>query len=90
MSGRLCALLTLLLVLSSLSLVKSQYQARQLFMQLETAQNTARRLDTEWSQLQLDQSNLGLHSRVEARARKDLGMVALSSDRTQYVKVGEK
>lgn len=90
MSGRLCAFLTVLLVLSSLSLVKAQYQARHLFMQLETAQTTARRLDTEWSQLQLDQSNLGMHSRIEARARKDLGMVALSAERTQYVKVEEK
>ncbi len=90
MSGRLSALLTLLLVLSSLSLVRAQYQARHLFVELEAAQTMARRLNTEWSQLQLDQSTLGLHSRVEAKARKELDMVALSPERVQYIKMEGK
>ena len=90
MSGRLSLLLTFFLVTSALSLVRAQYQARRLFVELEAAQVTARRLDTEWSQLQLDQSTLGVHSRIEAKARKDLNMEALSAARTQYISLEEK
>jgi cell division protein FtsL len=85
MSGRLNVLLTLLLVLSGLSLVNSQYQARRLFIELERAQATARQLDIEWAQLQLDQSALGKHARIEANARRDLKMVTLTPLRTQYL-----
>lgn len=85
MSGRLNVLLTLLLVLSGLSLVNSQYQARRLFIELERAQAAARQLDIEWAQLQLDQSTLGKHARIEANARRDLKMVTLTPLRTQYL-----
>lgn len=85
MTGRLCAALSALLVLCALSLVTSQYQARRLFIELERAQNEARQLDIEWAQLQLDQSTLAKHSRIEANARRDLDMVALTPGRTQYL-----
>jgi cell division protein FtsL len=85
MNARLNVLLTVLLVLSALSLVNSQYQARRLFIELERAQATARQLDIEWAQLQLDQSTLGKHARIEANARRDLKMVALTPARTQYL-----
>lgn len=88
MSGRLNVLLTVLLVLSALSLVNSQYQARRLFIELERAQATMRQLDIEWAQLQLDQSTLGKHARIEANARRDLKMVALTPSRTQYLTAG--
>jgi cell division protein FtsL len=85
MSGRLNLLLTALLVLSALSLVNSQYQARRLFIELERAQAMTRHLDIEWAQLQLDQSALGKHARIEANARRDLKMVTLTPERTQYL-----
>ena len=90
MSGRLNLLLTGLLVLCALSLVNAQYQARQLFIELERAQSLARQLDIDWAQLQLDQSTLGKHARIEANARRDLNMVALTPDRIQYLTAGEK
>ena len=90
MSGRLNLLLTTLLVLCALSLVNAQYQARQLFIELERAQSLARQLDIEWAQLQLDQSTLGKHARIEANARRDLNMVALTPARIQYLTVGTK
>ena len=65
MSGRVNLILTALLVLCALSLVNAQYQARRLFIELERSQSVARALDIEWSQLQLDQSRLGLHSRID-------------------------
>ena len=90
MSGRINLILTVLLVACALSLVNAQYQARSLFIELERAQALARQLDIEWAQLQLDQSTLGKHARIEANARRDLQMTALSSARTQYLTLGAK
>lgn len=88
MSGRLNFILALALVLCALALVNAQYHARRLFIELERAQAQARQLDIEWAQLQLDQSTLGKHARIEANARRDLNMVALTPARTQYLTVG--
>jgi cell division protein FtsL len=88
MSGRLLSVVTLLLVGSALSLINAQYQARRLFIELERAQTAAKQLEVEWAQLQLDQSTLAKHARIEAVARRDLGMVSVSPDRTQYLVMG--
>ena len=90
MNTRLNLFVTALLVLCALSLVKAQYHARSFFIQLERLQATARQLDIEWSQLQLDQSTLGTHSRIEAAARQDLKMMPVSAARTQYLKADAK
>ena len=87
MSGRVNVILTAILVLCALSLVNAQYQARRLFIELERSQSAAHQLDIEWSQLQLDQSRLGLHSRIDGLARKDLNMVPVTHDRTEYLTV---
>lgn len=88
MSARFNFILTALLVLCALLLVNAQYQARRLFIELERAQSAARQLDIEWAQLQLDQSTLGKHARIEANARRDMNMVALTPARTQYLTAG--
>jgi cell division protein FtsL len=90
MSSRFTFFLTAFLVLSALSLVNAQYQSRRLFIELERAQALARQLDIEWAQLQLDQSTLGKHARIEANARRDLNMVALTPARTQYLTAGAR
>ncbi|PUA16400.1 cell division protein FtsL [Glaciimonas sp. PCH181] len=90
MIGRINAVLTVILVLCALALVNSQYQARQLFIELGRAQSQWRQLDIEWSQLQLDQSTLGKNARIEASARRDLNMVPLTPQRTQYLTMGAK
>ena len=90
MSGKLAAVLAELLVGCALSLVNAQYQARHLFIELERAQARARQLDIEWAQLQLDQSTLGKHARIEEIAHGDLGMTQLTPARTQYLTEGEE
>ena len=85
MNGRLNLVVTLLLVLCALALVNAQYHARSLFIAFERAQATARQLDIEWAQLQLDQSTLGKHARIEATARHELHMLQVSAARTQYL-----
>jgi cell division protein FtsL len=88
MTGKLNVVLTALLVACALSLVNAQYQARHLFIELERAQNKARQLDIDWAQLQLDQSTLGKHERIESIARQDLNMTPLTAGRTQYLTEG--
>ena len=88
MSGKINAVLAALLVICALSLVKAQYQARHLFIELERTQSQARQLDIEWAQLQLAQSTLGKHARIEEIARRDLEMTPLTPARTQYLTEG--
>ncbi|MDO9420726.1 MAG: cell division protein FtsL [Herminiimonas sp.] len=90
MSGRISLLITCILVVCALSVVNAHYQFRTLFIQLERAQAQSRQLDIEWAQLQLDQSTLGKHSRIELNARRDLRMVSVSPASTQYLTTGEK
>ena len=89
MSNRTLLPILALLVLCSLMLVNSQYQARRLFIELERAQLRQRELETEWAQLQLDQSRLAKHERIDGIA-KTLGMSAPGASRTQYMNAGGK
>ncbi len=79
------ALLVAVLVLCALLLVSTQYQARRLHVDLEAAQDTARKLDVEWSQLQLDQASLSKHALIDAAARRDLDMMPATPARTEYI-----
>jgi len=88
MSWRINLFLTMALVLCALLVINAQYQARRLFIELERAQAAAKQLEIDWAQLQLDQSTLAKHARIEANARKDLNMVAVTPERTQYLTMG--
>lgn len=85
MSGRLNFVLAILLISCALALVNSQYQARRLFIELERAQAVGRQYEVQWTQLKLDQSTFGKHARIEAAASKELNMVAVTPERTQYL-----
>ena len=90
MSARANIFLLIAVLACALILVKTQYQARHLFIEVERSQTEARQLEVEWSQLQLDQSNLGKHERIQANAIKDLNMVPVTPDRTQYITLTSK
>jgi cell division protein FtsL len=90
MSNKINIVLTALLVACGLSTVNAQYRARHLFVDLERANAQAKQLDTEWAQLQLDQSTLGKHARIEEIARRELNMTQLTPNRTQYLTEGDK
>ncbi|TXI91069.1 MAG: cell division protein FtsL [Burkholderiaceae bacterium] len=85
MATRINLLLGLILVACALSLINSQYRARSLFIELERSQTQAKQYDLQWTQLKLDQSTFGKHSRIEAVAEKELNMTPLTPDRTQYL-----
>lgn len=81
------ALLLLLVIACALAVITSQHRARKLFIELEAAQEAARKLDEEHTQLQLEQSTWGTHKRVEAAATKQLGMRAPDAASTVVVTV---
>jgi cell division protein FtsL len=72
--GRANAILLALVIVCALGLITSQHQARKLFNDLENEQVAAKKLDEEWTQLQLEQGTWATHKRVEAVASKQLGM----------------
>ena len=71
---RLNALLLVLVIACGLAVVTSQHQARKLFIDLEAEQAAAKRLEGEFTQLQLEQSTWATNKRVEAVASKSLDM----------------
>ena len=85
MSGRLNLLFAFGLIACALSLINSQYQARRLFIDLERAQSLSKLYELQWTQLKLDQSTFGKHARIEATASKELSMVPVTPERTQYL-----
>ncbi|MBI3094118.1 MAG: cell division protein FtsL [Rhodocyclales bacterium] len=71
---RLNFFLILIVLACALSLVSANHRARKLFTELEAVQKRMRDLDVEWGQLQLEQSTVAAHVRVEKVAREKLGM----------------
>ena len=72
--ARVNAILLVLIVAAALSVITSQHQARRLFNDLESEQNAGKKLDEEFTQLQLEQGTWATNKRVEAVAAKQLGM----------------
>jgi cell division protein FtsL len=62
------AVLMVLVVASAFGVIYAKHQSRKLFVELQA-------LHKEWGQLQLEQSTLATHSRVEGTAGAKLGMV---------------
>ena len=71
---RLNFFLILIVLACALSLVSANHRSRKLFTELEAVQKRMRDLDVEWGQLQLEQSTVAAHVRVEKAAREKLGM----------------
>lgn len=69
-----------LLVAAALALVSAQYHARQLFAELEVAQQETRTLTTEGAQLRTDLGRAAQPATVEAVARR-LGMRGIDPNR---------
>jgi cell division protein FtsL len=86
---RVNVLLLLILVACALGVITSQHQARKLFNDLEGEQAAAAKLETEWTQLQLEQGTWATHKRVESVASRTLGMRAPDASNTVVVSVEE-
>ena len=64
----------LLVVGSSIGVAFASYESRKLFVELEGLRDRRDSLETEWGQLQLEQSTLAAHGRVERLASERLHM----------------
>ena len=82
---RLNLLLLAVLVLCALSLVTSRHQARKVFVELEREQAKAHGYETEFGQLQLEQSTWSMPVRVEKIARESLKMQMPGPGRVEIV-----
>ena len=83
--ARMNLILLAIVVLCALSVVTSQHKARKLYGELQKEQETARKLEVEWGQLQLEQSTWAMHARIEKIASGQLLMRVPSSARIQVV-----
>ncbi len=82
---RVSVVLLAIVVACALSLVTSRHQARRLYVELTREQAQARALETEYGQLQLEQSTWGMPARVEKIAREQLRMQLPSAARMDVV-----
>jgi cell division protein FtsL len=73
---RFNTLLLLAVLVSALSIVTFQHQARKLFQAMDAEQERARQLDVEYGQLQLELSTWATSTRIEKIARERLRMRA--------------
>lgn len=78
-------LLLALLIACALGAISAQHQARNAFIDLESEQALAKKLQEEYTQLQLEQGTWGTHKRVEAVASKTLGMRLPDATTTEVV-----
>lgn len=72
-------------VSSAVLLIYSKHQSRKLFVELQQLTVEMNALNTEWSQLQLEQSAWSGHGRIEEVARKRLSMVVPESEEVVFV-----
>lgn len=85
---KLNILFVLVLIACALGIVTSQHTARKLFMALEKEKEIERKLDVEWGRLQLEQSTLIMHGRIERIAREHLNMIVPAASSVQIVSIG--
>lgn len=73
------------LILSSLHLIQTAYEARRVFVALERAQTEERTLENEHARLQVEKRAEATPLRVEALAREKLEMRSATPGVTHYV-----
>ena len=87
MRSFLVASLVFVMVLSSaVLLVYSKHQSRKLFVELQGLKYQVDELNTEWGQLQLEQSAWSGHGRIERVARERLSMVMPNANEVVFIK----
>jgi len=82
---RVNLLLGLALLLTSLYLVRTAYDARRLFAELDKARNEAARLDIEYKRFEAEREAQATSLRVERTARDKLAMRTATPAVTVYV-----
>ena len=82
----IATLLFVAVLATAIGLVYSKHQTRKLFVELQQLNKEVVSLNTEWGQLQLEQSAWSDHGRIERIARERLGMVNPDSTQVAFVR----
>ena len=82
---RVNILLLLILIGCALSVVTSQHKARKFFIELQVEQESERKLDSEWRELQIESQTQGAGRRIEQKAARELGMGQPDAKKTVIV-----
>jgi cell division protein FtsL len=80
------AVLLVAIVATSLAVVYSRHQDRKLFIELQALGYEKDAMDVEYGQLQLEQSTLTTHGKVEHAARTRLGMMSPAPQQVQIIR----
>jgi cell division protein FtsL len=83
---RLNIVLLIAVIASALYLVRTQYESRRLFVEVEKAQNQARKLESEHERLEVEKRGQATPLRVEKLAKEQLRMRTATPAVTQYVR----
>jgi cell division protein FtsL len=86
---RLNFILFFTLIAVCLGVITSQHKARKLYFELEQQEELSKKFETEYEQLQLEQSTWAMHSRVEELATKKLQMQVPDAKRIQVILLDE-
>ena len=84
---RLNLVLLIAVLASALYLVRTQYESRRLFAEIDRSRADARRLEIEHERLQVEKRAQATPSRVEKLAKERLQMRGASPAITQYVRL---
>jgi len=82
---KLNAVLLAIVLGCAIATVSAQHKARKLFVELERTRQEAKKLDVEFTQLQLEASTWAMHSRVEKIATSQLAMRVPPPNRIQVL-----
>ena len=83
--ARLNIILAVVLLLSCFWLIRTSYESRHLFVELEKAQSQSHELQIDFDRLQVDKRAQATPLRVERLAREKLHMFNNSPSYTHYV-----
>lgn len=72
--------LTALALGAAITVITTKHAERQLNMRLAQLQRERDDVDAQWTRLLLEEATLSTHTRIDAAARRDLGMVEPGPD----------
>jgi cell division protein FtsL len=87
---RLNFILFFVLILTAMGVVLAQHHSRKMTFELQQQNDTAKALEAEWTQLQLEQGTWAMHSRIEQVATDLLHMHVPDTKHIQVVNVGKE
>ncbi len=83
--NKLNLLLFVVLIMVAIGVIAAQDKSRKLYFELEQLETMANTFQTEYGQLQLEQSTWAMHSRLEEYAQDQLNMQVPDIKRIQVI-----